>query len=80
MAVSDHAQPLSRLDPAAAARAGVADAGGRRPDASWRAERGPVESIEDLVARRELSAVVEEAMALLPEEQRTAIILKDTTA
>ena len=30
------------------------------------AERGPVESIEDLVARRELSAVVEEAMALLP--------------
>jgi RNA polymerase sigma-70 factor (ECF subfamily) len=41
------------------------------------AERGPVESIEDLVARRELSAVVEEAMALLPEEQRTAIILKE---
>ena len=40
-------------------------------------ERGPVESIEDLVARRELSAVVEEAMALLPEEQRTAIILKE---
>jgi RNA polymerase sigma-70 factor, ECF subfamily len=41
------------------------------------AERGPVESIEELVARRELSAVVEEAMALLPEEQRTAIILKE---
>jgi RNA polymerase sigma-70 factor (ECF subfamily) len=41
------------------------------------AARGPVESIEDLVARRELSAVVEEAMALLPEEQRTAIILKE---
>src|ERR671915_2230424 len=40
-------------------------------------ERGPVESIEDLVARRELSAVVEEAMALLPEEQRTAIVLKE---
>src|SRR6201988_4374502 len=39
------------------------------------AERGPVESIEDLAARRELSAVVEEAMTLLPEEQRTAIIL-----
>jgi RNA polymerase sigma-70 factor, ECF subfamily len=37
----------------------------------------PTESIEDLVARRELSAVVEEAMALLPEEQRTAIILKE---
>jgi RNA polymerase sigma-70 factor (ECF subfamily) len=41
------------------------------------ASRGPVESIEDLVARRELSEVVEEAMALLPEEQRTAIILKE---
>jgi RNA polymerase sigma-70 factor (ECF subfamily) len=40
-------------------------------------ERGPVESIEDLVSRRELSAVVEEAMALLPEEQRTAIVLKE---
>jgi RNA polymerase sigma-70 factor, ECF subfamily len=41
------------------------------------AERGPVESIEDLVGRRQLSEVVEEAMALLPEEQRTAIILKE---
>ena len=40
-------------------------------------EAGPIESIEDLVARRELSAVVETAMALLPEEQRTAIILKE---
>jgi RNA polymerase sigma-70 factor (ECF subfamily) len=40
-------------------------------------ETGPVESIETLVERRELSAVVEEAMALLPEEQRTAIILKE---
>jgi RNA polymerase sigma-70 factor (ECF subfamily) len=40
-------------------------------------EAGPSESIEDLVARRELTAVVEEAMALLPEEQRTAIILKE---
>jgi RNA polymerase sigma-70 factor (ECF subfamily) len=40
-------------------------------------ETGPAESIEDLVARRELSAVVESAMALLPEEQRTAIILKE---
>ena len=39
------------------------------------AERGPVESIEELVGRRQLSAVVEEAMTLLPEEQRTAIIL-----
>ena len=41
------------------------------------AEQGPVESIEDLVSRRELSAVVEDAMALLPEEQRTAIVLKE---
>ena len=41
------------------------------------AERGPVESIEELVARRQLSSVVEVAMALLPEEQRTAIILKE---
>ena len=40
-------------------------------------ERGPVESIETLVERRELSGVVEEAMTLLPEEQRMAIILKE---
>ena len=41
------------------------------------AEAGPVESIEDLVARRELSAIVQEAMSELSEEQRTAIILKE---
>jgi RNA polymerase sigma-70 factor (ECF subfamily) len=41
------------------------------------AARGPAESIEDLVSRRELGAVVAEAMALLPEEQRTAIVLKE---
>jgi RNA polymerase sigma-70 factor (ECF subfamily) len=40
-------------------------------------DRGGSESIEDLVARREMSAAVEEAMAQLPEEQRTAIILKE---
>src|SRR5213078_3869408 len=34
-------------------------------------------SIEDLVARKDLSRLVERAMALLPEEQRTAIILKE---
>src|SRR5688500_1688483 len=45
--------------------------------AEMAASQGPVESIEDLVARRELSAVVEEAMAKLPEEQRTAIILRE---
>jgi RNA polymerase sigma-70 factor (ECF subfamily) len=37
----------------------------------------PRESIEDLVARRELSAIVETAMAELPAEQRTAIVLKE---
>jgi RNA polymerase sigma-70 factor (ECF subfamily) len=41
------------------------------------AETGPAESIEDLVARRELSAIVEDAMSVLSEEQRTAIILKE---
>jgi RNA polymerase sigma-70 factor (ECF subfamily) len=41
------------------------------------AATGPTESIEDLAARRELTAVVAEAMALLPAEQRTAIILKE---
>jgi RNA polymerase sigma-70 factor (ECF subfamily) len=40
-------------------------------------ETGPAESIEDLVARRELSAIVEEAMSELSDEQRTAIILKE---
>jgi RNA polymerase sigma-70 factor (ECF subfamily) len=37
----------------------------------------PSESIEDLVARRELTAVVAQAMTQLPPEQRTAIILKE---
>lgn len=41
------------------------------------AEQGPVESIEDLVARNQLSETVAAAMRLLPEEQRTAIILKE---
>jgi len=40
-------------------------------------EAGPIESIEDLVARRELSTIVEEAMSELSEDQRTAIILKE---
>jgi RNA polymerase sigma-70 factor (ECF subfamily) len=37
----------------------------------------PSEPIEDLVARRDLSRLVEQAMAQLPEEQRTAIVLKE---
>jgi len=40
-------------------------------------EATPSESIEDLVSRREMSRAVARAMALLPEEQRTAIILKE---
>jgi RNA polymerase sigma-70 factor (ECF subfamily) len=41
------------------------------------AEQGPAESIETLVARHDLSKIVAQAMALLPDEQRTAIILKE---
>ena len=41
------------------------------------AETEPTESIEDLVARRELSAIVADAMESLSDEQRTAIILKE---
>lgn len=37
----------------------------------------PVESVEDLVARREMSRAVARAMAELPEEQRSAILLKE---
>jgi RNA polymerase sigma-70 factor, ECF subfamily len=40
-------------------------------------ESTPTESIEDLVSRKELGRVVAKAMANLPEEQRTAIILKE---
>jgi RNA polymerase sigma-70 factor (ECF subfamily) len=39
--------------------------------------REPSESIEDLVSRRDMSRLVARAMAALPEEQRTAIILKE---
>ena len=37
----------------------------------------PSETVEDLVSRRELGRAVAKAMATLPEEQRTAIILKE---
>lgn len=40
-------------------------------------EATPSESLEDLVARRQLGRAVSKAMASLPEEQRTAIILKE---
>ena len=41
------------------------------------AESAPTESIEDLVSRRELGRAVARVMSILPEEQRTAIILKE---
>ena len=41
------------------------------------AAREPTEAIEDVVARHDLTRLVEKAMAKLPEEQRTAIILKE---
>ena len=37
----------------------------------------PSESIEELVARRDLTRLVEAAMTHLPDEQRTAIVLKE---
>lgn len=37
----------------------------------------PGESVEELVARREMSKAVAKAMAELPEEQRAAIMLKE---
>jgi len=40
-------------------------------------EATPSETVEDLVSRKQLSEAVAKAMALLPEEQRTAIILKE---
>jgi RNA polymerase sigma-70 factor (ECF subfamily) len=48
-------------------------------DATDLAEQIPssAESVEVLVARREMSAAVTRAMAELPEEQRTAILMKE---
>jgi RNA polymerase sigma-70 factor (ECF subfamily) len=40
-------------------------------------QAAPTESVEELVARREMSEAVSKAMAELPEEQRTAILLKE---
>lgn len=40
-------------------------------------EATPSETIEDVVSRKELSQAVARAMALLPEDQRTAIVLKE---
>jgi RNA polymerase sigma-70 factor, ECF subfamily len=41
------------------------------------AEQGPAEPIEDLVARNDMSRAVAKGMALLPDEQRTTIVLKE---
>ena len=41
------------------------------------AQASPAESVEELVARREMSEAVAKAMAELPEEQRAAILLKE---
>ena len=53
----------------------------RRPRASisieLAGEAEPAESIENLVARRELGRAVAKAMAMLPDDQRTAIVLKE---
>jgi RNA polymerase sigma-70 factor (ECF subfamily) len=40
-------------------------------------EATPGETIEQLVGRKQLGRAVSKAMAMLPEEQRTAIILKE---
>jgi RNA polymerase sigma-70 factor (ECF subfamily) len=40
-------------------------------------ESTPSESIEELVSRQEIGQAVAKAMALLPEEQRTAIVMKE---
>ena len=40
-------------------------------------QAAPTESVEELVARREMSDAVAKAMAELPEEQRTAIMMKE---
>jgi RNA polymerase sigma-70 factor (ECF subfamily) len=40
-------------------------------------ETAPSESVEELVSRNELGRAVAKAMAALPEEQRTAIVLKE---
>jgi len=41
------------------------------------AEASPTESIEDAIGRRDMSRLVASVMSLLPEEQRSAILLKE---
>ena len=48
-----------------------------QPSLELASEQGPVESIEELVSRRDLGAIVQRAMSKLSDEQRTTIILKE---
>ena len=41
------------------------------------AEASPTESIEDAIGRRDMTRLVANVMGLLPEEQRSAILLKE---
>ena len=50
---------------------------GAEPEDLARDRATPAESVEDLVARREMSDAVAKAMLELPEEQRAAILLKE---
>ena len=68
---------MSRLDPARTPCAHPVAAPEGIDLIELAAEQGPAESIETLVARNDMSKAVAAAMALLPEEQRTAIILKE---
>ncbi len=51
--------------------------GGEEAESIERTSAEPAESIEDLVARRDLTRAVERAMERLPEEQRLVIVLKE---
>ena len=76
MALPNHAEPVSRLDSARAPYA-VAQAPEGVDLIELASAAEPTESVEDLVSRRELGRAVAKAMASLPDEQRTAIVLKE---
>ena len=64
--------------PARAPHADRAAAGRHRPSTNLPDEQiAPTTSVEELVAQRQLSDAVAQAMAELPEEQRSAILLKE---
>ena len=78
VALPHHAESLPGLDSPGAPRADRAGARGRRPGGPGRraGRRRPSRS-RIWSARREMSRAVAKAMAELPEEQRTAIMLKE---